>query len=85
MNKYKIIPINASLIPNQVSASAVQTTRKINASASVAAEIKHRIETDYNLLFNKPQINAVELIGNKTLSEIGINILTNNDLENILS
>ena len=28
--------------------------------------------TDYNLLFNKPSINGVELIGNKTLDELEI-------------
>ena len=28
--------------------------------------------TDYNLLFNKPKINSVELIGDKSISELGI-------------
>ena len=30
--------------------------------------------TDYELLENKPQINGVELVGNKSLSELGIEI-----------
>lgn len=39
--------------------------------------------TDYELLENKPQINGVELLGNKSLSELGINIPTKtSDLEN---
>ena len=28
--------------------------------------------TDYNQLTNKPQINNIELVGNKTLDELGI-------------
>ena len=27
---------------------------------------------DYNLLINKPQIESVELVGNKSLEEIGV-------------
>lgn len=37
--------------------------------------------TNYNWLENKPKINDVELIGNKTLSELGIPLLTS-QLEN---
>ena len=38
---------------------------------------------DYNELENKPSINNVELIGNKTTSDLGINIPTNvSELEN---
>jgi len=85
MTEYKIIPVQASLVPNQISVSAVQTTRKINALAKVSTEIKHTTTADYNVLYNKPQINEVELIGNKSLIEIGIDILTNSDLENMLS
>lgn len=33
--------------------------------------------TDYSALINKPQINGNELVGNKTLSQLGINIPTN--------
>jgi hypothetical protein len=39
---------------------------------------------DYNDLSNKPQINGSELIGNKTSAEIGLEFLTNNELETLL-
>ena len=39
--------------------------------------------TDYELLENKPQINGVELLGNKSLTDLGIDIPTKtSDLEN---
>ena len=39
--------------------------------------------TDYEMLENKPQINGVELLGNKSLTDLGIDIPTKtSDLEN---
>lgn len=38
---------------------------------------------DYNKLTNKPQIEGVTLIGNKSFSELGLNRLTNFEIENI--
>lgn len=37
--------------------------------------------TNYNDLTNKPRIESVELIGNKTLDEIGIRIMTENEID----
>lgn len=36
--------------------------------------------TNYNDLTNKPRIESVELIGNKTLDEIGIRTITENEI-----
>ena len=45
--------------------------------------------TDYNMLENKPRINAVELIGNKTSNQLYLqdkmDVLTNNDIEELLN
>ena len=37
------------------------------------------VENNYNKLNNKPQINNIELVDNKTLEEIGIETLTNSN------
>ena len=37
--------------------------------------------TNYNDLTNKPRIESVELIGNKTLDEIGIRTITENEID----
>lgn len=39
--------------------------------------------SDYNDLSNRPSINGVELIGNKTNEQILIQPLTNEDIENL--
>ena len=39
---------------------------------------------NYNVLDNKPKINGVELIGDKTNEELLINALTNEDIEKAL-
>ena len=44
---------------------------------------------NYNYLSNKPKINSIELIGNKTSSELKLqdemNALSNIDIENLLN
>lgn len=41
--------------------------------------------TDYTALSNKPQINSVELSGNKSLAELGIEGLTTAQLNALLT
>ena len=45
-------------------------------------------ELDYEKLYNKPRINSVELIGNKSLDDLGIedtDPLTNFEIEEMLA
>ena len=39
---------------------------------------------DYEKLKNKPKINGVELIKNKSFSDLGMNNITNQELEDML-
>lgn len=39
---------------------------------------------NYDNLQNKPQINQVELDGNKELSELGLKEMTNSEIEKLL-
>ena len=39
---------------------------------------------DYNTMFNKPQIELVELVGNKTFEELGITAMEMADIDNLL-
>ena len=58
----------------------VKTGQSINGSVSstsavnggIDKDVKDRLFRDYNLLHNKPFIEGVELIGNKTLPDFGI-------------
>ena len=40
---------------------------------------------DYNKLINKPQINSVELIHNKSFEDLGLISLTNSEILQILN
>lgn len=40
--------------------------------------------TDYNELTNKPQINDVELVGNKSFEDLDAWRMTNTDIQNII-
>lgn len=43
-----------------------------------------KVSKNYEVLINKPQINSVELIGNKTFEELGLVELDGDDLIRIL-
>lgn len=42
------------------------------------------INLDYEDLAAKPQINGIQLIGNKSFSELGMNRITNNEIDAIM-
>lgn len=57
-----------------------------DGSAAVTIDIPNALKgtNDYSELINKPKINTVELNGEKTLEEIGIEELSNTDMEEII-
>lgn len=50
-------------------------------SGEIDDNVKNRLLKDYNILINKPQINGVELKGNKTSTELGIPVLYSGTVE----
>lgn len=66
-------------VPMEVSVS--RQTVPMNVSGSV----RPVINTDYEQLENKPQINGVELDGNKTFEELGEQTITNVELQDIIN
>nr|DAS75793.1 MAG TPA: hypothetical protein [Caudoviricetes sp.] len=67
---------------------------EINASFKRDAPMDTSFETiirvtdsgssDYNSLVNQPKINEVKLIGNRSLEELGLNTISNIELEELL-
>lgn len=62
---------------------SVNLSSKSNLSVGLNRTVY--VEKDYNKLINKPQIESVELVGNKALEDIGIDHLSNADLAAILT
>ena len=66
---------------------------EINASFKRDAPMDTSFETiirvtdsgasDYNSLVNQPKINEIKLIGNRSLEELGLNSITNIELEEL--
>lgn len=46
--------------------------------------INHIKNKDYEELENKPRLNSVELVGNRQLSEVGIDKITNTEIIKLL-
>ena len=73
-------------IPSEIDQLRLSKQDKLTAGNGIKIEnnvISSSGTIDYELLENKPQINGIELLGDKSLSELGINIPTKtSDLEN---
>lgn len=79
--------------PNEIDQLRLSKQDKLTAGNNITIDENNVISatggggsggtTDYELLENKPQINGIELKGNKSLSELGIDIPTKtSDLDN---
>lgn len=66
--------INASFKRNAPMDTSFETIIRVTDSGS----------SDYNSLINQPKINEVKLIGNRSLEELGLNSITNIELEELL-
>lgn len=75
-------------VPMTVSASQVSIPMDVLQDAqSVDMDVGGgvAVPTDYNLLYNKPQIEGVELVGDKSFEELNLQRLTNTELEEMLT
>lgn len=75
--------------PNEIDQLRLSKQDKLTAGDNITIDENNVISasgggtTDYALLENKPKINGVELLGNKSLTDLGINIPTKtSDLNN---
>ena len=56
----------------------------MDASFETIIRVSDTPVSDYNSLINQPEINEVKLIGNRTLEELGLNTISNIELEELL-
>jgi hypothetical protein len=84
--------IKGNVSPNQAITGEINTsaniTGQVNSTQNITGETNNSVLGDYKTLSNKPSINGVELNGNKTTKELGIEaggsdvgILTEFDIE----
>ena len=79
---YRTITVNAKLTDNRIDVGT-ELTRDISADAVISHPVSVKRLSDYNLLSNKPSIEGVELIGDKTYEELNLRSITNSDIESL--
>lgn len=67
-------------MPNEINLEVNEAKETIDLSLEKIYIIS---EKDYEKLIKKPRINDVELVGNKTLEELGIEECTNQDIDDM--
>ncbi|WP_298535688.1 hypothetical protein [uncultured Methanobrevibacter sp.] len=83
MSVYRTITVGAQLSGNKITADA-DVGGNINADAQMVNRMEINNVSDYNLLNNKPQINSVTLEGDKSFDDLGLEGISNLELEEIL-
>ena len=75
--------MNKTNIPVQVSLELESNTHEYTLGVEENIGITGGTN-DYEKLKNKPSINGVELIQNKSFSDLGMDIISNQELEDML-
>ena len=84
MSTYRTVTVTPTLSQNSVTVSPTLPNNEISATAGAVNEIEVNNTSNYNLLQNKPQIESVELLGNKTFNDLGLSNISNMQIEQIL-
>lgn len=84
MSTYRTVTVTPTLSSNNVSVTPEISGNNIGASASMVNKVQVNNTSDYRLLKNKPQIEDVELIGNKSFNDLGLTNISNMRIEEII-
>lgn len=84
MSVYRTVTLTPTLSSNKLSVTPEISGNNIRASASMVNKVQVNNTSDYQLLNNKPQIESVELIGNKTFNDLGLTNISNMRIEQII-
>lgn len=85
MSNERVVPIEVSVRVNRnekevhLAFDANEETFGIDMEEAIGAGTR-----DYNRLKNKPSINDVELVGDKSFAQLGLESLTNEEIEILL-
>lgn len=85
MSVYRTVFVTATLSTNKFSVSPVMSDNNIKASANMVNRVQVNSTSNYELLTNKPQIESVELLGNKSFNDLGLSNISNKRLEQLLT
>lgn len=84
MSVYRTVTVTPTLSGNEILVSPAITNNVIPASGSMVNETLVSTTSEYPLLKNKPQIESVELVGNKSFNDLGLSRITNMQIEQII-
>lgn len=84
MSSYRTVTVKAKIIGDKINASPKLSGNEIRASANLTNETRTISTLDYELLNHKPQIENVELMGNKSFDDLGLTNISNMEIEFII-
>ena len=84
MSTYRTVTVTPTLSSNKILVTPDISGNNVRASAKMVNQVQVTNTSDYQLLKNKPQIESVELIGNKSFNDLGLTNISNMRIEQII-
>lgn len=84
MSMYRTVTVTATVSNNRISVTPAVSRNEVFANGDVATKVRVNNTSNYELLQNKPQIESVELLGNKTFDDLGLSKISNMKIEQII-
>lgn len=84
MSEYRTVTVTPTLSGNNIEVAPALSNNQIGATAEMANNIQVTNTSNYELLSNKPQIESIELLGNKSFNDLGLSNISNMQIEQIL-
>lgn len=81
---YRTVTVEPTLTKNIIEITPELSETTISVTPELSTTVKHNTVSDYELLINKPLINSVTLQGDKSFEDLGLEAITNMELENLL-
>lgn len=85
MSLYRTVTVKAKLTGNRINVSPSVSRSSIKTRAEIVNKTTVSTTSDYNALTNKPQIESVELVGDKSFFDLGLSNISNKRLEQLLT
>lgn len=80
---YRTVTVTPKLSGGQIKVTA-DISKNVTVTPELSTTVSHNVTSDYELLINKPLINSVTLQGDKSFEDLGLEAITNMELENLL-
>lgn len=76
--------VHVRIVKDRTQTVRISPIQKDSVKVGIKSAVNYIYDLDYTDLKNKPSINDVELVGNKTSEDIGISTISNSQISKLI-